>query len=826
MSGLVREIARASFRLSTLLSLTLLAFVWLGTAAYLRLDYDKTQQSAVQDNNNTARFFEEHVERSIKEIDKLLIYVGNEYLKDPKAFDLPGWASNSYFLQDLTVQLSLIGPDGMMLMTNVNRNPPPTDLSDREHFRVHLDNKSTGLFISKPILGRVTGKWTVQLTRRLTRADGSFAGVSVASLDPYHLSKLFEQVDLGRGGAITLIGTDGIIRARGGLQPEMLGKSIADTPLFNQMISSTNGLFRGATPSSPGDRLVSFRRMKSFPLIVSAARSMEDVLQDYAATERVFLRTATGLTVLILMVLGIGVAHEIRLSRAKARQQESDRQVGRAYVKMTAILENMSQGILMLDQDRNLRILNRRAVELVNKPEQLKIGEPLQADVMQVLQQTGDADCWEAALANGTELEIHRTLMPEGRLLYTLTDITSRKRNEAILAEARDRAEAGVRARTSFLATMSHEIRTPLNGVVGLAQLLVDSADQDERALYAETMQDSAAHLLQIVDDVLDLSRLDADRMLFESVPIEIAEVVRGSLRMLGAKAQEKKLTLSCEVEDGVPSHVIGDPRRLRQILLNLIGNAVKFTDWGSVKVKLKVLPGLQGFDQRIAIDITDTGIGISPENIQHLFQDFAQIDGSITRKYGGTGLGLAISRKLIEKMGGDITVESKLGEGSTFRIILPVLAVASGRKTVVDASRGSTPGAGSGLAILLVEDNPTNTMVARKLLEKMGHRVGTAADGVEALAALKRDRFDLLLTDVMMPQMDGLTLTQTVRRSGEGYADMPIIALTAATQSEDQERAFAAGVDGFVTKPVSYDRLKSAIVAALDGDRPHRAVA
>ncbi|MDR3493430.1 MAG: ATP-binding protein, partial [Ancalomicrobiaceae bacterium] len=308
-----------------------------------------------------------------------------------------------------------------------------------------------------------------------------------------------------------------------------------------------------------------------------------------------------------------------------------------------------------------------------------------------------------------------------------------------------------------------------------------------------------------------------SDRMVFEAIPFDIAELVTNTSDMVSPQAADKRLSLCVDIAGELPTRLTGDPRRLRQIILNLLGNAIKFTEVGRVQVRVDQAGAATGGNVLLRIAVEDSGIGIAPENIGNLFQDFSQLDGSITRRFGGTGLGLAISRKLAEKMGGEIQVSSQLGRGSTFTVLLPMRIDQDARD-----GDGRTDAAWThavdmkSLDILLAEDSPTNALIATRFLEKMGHRVTSVGDGQAALDALQVHPFDLVFMDIMMPRMDGLTATRAIRSSDDAYASVPIIALTAATLAEDRERAFEAGVDGFSTKPVSFDRLRSAIDEVL----------
>lgn len=814
----LKTLVVAASRLSTILGLTLFAFLWLGTFLYLRLDREKSLEAAVDNTRNIARLFEEHVSRAIKEIDQTILFVRRSYERDPEGFDLPGWTATENLLHDLTVQIALIGPDGHLIATNVSRQPQSMDLSDREHFKVHIHSPTDKLFISKPVLGRATNKWTIQLTRRMSKRDGSFGGVIVASLDPYFLSRFFEQVDVGSLGAITLVGTDGIIRARGGLRASELGRSLAETPLFQQLLQQGTGTRIAEGANTKGVRITNFRTMKDFPLAVLVAEAESDVLQGFEERQAVFLATAVALSIVLLTVIGFGILHEMRLLRAQAAQRDSEARERNRSLEMETMLFHIKNGKVLLDPDRNLRIINPGAVEFLGLTEEPKVGAPLPPEADAILASVDTVqptEFVEITLADDRVVEIARHPMPDGGYLYGINDITQHKRTEAVLADARDRAEAGVRARTSFLATMSHEIRTPLNGVIGMTHLLETCSD-DERTSYFKTMRRSAEHLQQIIEDILDVSKLEADRMTFDFLPFNLAETMRAATGMVEAAAQEKGLDLTVEIDPAVPSDLMGDPGRLRQVVLNLVGNAVKFTSSGGVSVRVDAQSA--GSSPQLRIRVTDTGIGIAPEDRDRLFHDFSQLDGSITRRFGGTGLGLAISRKLVENMGGEILLDSELGAGTTFTVLLPLTEAI--RRERADGSlrprRVTSDGTG-GYNLLLAEDSPTNTLVATKLLEKLGHRVTAVVDGAEAIDALAHDHFDAVFMDVMMPRMDGLTATRLIRRSGQPYANVPIIALTAAALSEDRDEAFAAGVNAFATKPVASDRLRKALQDVLE---------
>ena len=377
-------------------------------------------------------------------------------------------------------------------------------------------------------------------------------------------------------------------------------------------------------------------------------------------------------------------------------------------------------------------------------------------------------------------------------------DITQAKAHAAELAEARRAAEAADRAKSQFLATMSHEIRTPMNGVIGVAELLEETPLSPLQRDHVATIIDSGRALLSIINDVLDLSKLQAGKVEIAVERFSLGEVVRRSVDILQPVAGKKRIALICTVPEGMGEHQ-GDAGRLRQILLNLIGNAVKFTEAGGVAVEVSVVAQAACDDIRIAV--SDTGIGIAPDRMEQVFDSFTQADTSISRQFGGTGLGLTISRRLAVQMGGDISAHSVLGEGSVFTLTLALpRADLRAKATVVRVTAPFT-----GLRLIVADDNRTNRLIARKLLERSVAGIVEAATGAEALAAYQAKPPNLVLMDLSMPEMDGREATRWIRahEAALGLPACPIYALTAFVSDESAAACLAAGMNGVLTKPL-----------------------
>jgi signal transduction histidine kinase/CheY-like chemotaxis protein/HPt (histidine-containing phosphotransfer) domain-containing protein len=680
---------------SSLLGGAAVVLIWIGVAFVLHQESTQIRDAAFKDGQNLARAFEENIIRSIKSVDQVLLYVRQDYAEDPKSFNISLWQRNSQFMQGLMLQVTIIDRDGYVVSSNIDPSSK-INLSDREHFRVHTNRAEDDLFISKPVLGRVSNKWSIQLTRRIVARDGSFGGVAVVSIDPEYLSQFYKSIDIGLNGSVALVGMDGVVRAQSSPGKSRIGDSIISSRLFQAIVDDVTGEIEAPSPFDGVERLTAFRIIRDYPLAVTVGQSHAEAFKTFEKKRRTYIALAIVISVIALVLT-----------------------------------------LLIARYQRGLQI-------------------------------------------------------------------------------ARDAAEAGTRARSEFLAMMSHEIRTPMNGVIGMADLLADSGLRGEQSSMMQTLRESAEHMLQILNDVLDFTKLDADRLDLEEIQFDVRNLVQGSINLFAPRAEEKGIGLAAKINDEVPHMLVSDPARLRQILFNLVGNALKFTKRGHVSVTVNYLHSHEG-KGTLTVAVRDTGIGMPKDSAQLLFRSFAQLDSSINRRFGGTGLGLAICKRLVNRMGGAINVDSELGKGSVFEFSI---AAAIGEKGValpgrVEAEPKSNKhngGAVRPLTILLAEDNLTNQLVATRMLSALGHSIDVVGDGAAVVEAFGKRAYDLILMDVMMPEMDGLSATRAIRSAEHPARSIYIIALTANATKQDQEICFAAGMNDFVAKPVTRETLAAAL--------------
>lgn len=717
---------------------------------------------------------------------------------------------------------------GKVVIDSSSPIPRNVQLDDRDYFLAHRDSPTLGLYISPPFRSRLTNEWTIALSRRLNRPDGSFDGIVVGTLRLSFFRQLFDEVDPGRDAVISLFSSGKTLVFRRPYKEPEIGLDVSHAELFQHYPGATHGMFETASIVDGIKRIYVYRQIGDLPLILTVGLSTDVVFAEWRQKAVMVGAAVLGLTIIAAAFGGVCFFELRRRGGAEAAAREGERRYRLLTDSVSdLVIHTGPEGVRHYVSPSCLEILGFEPKELIggetgtfaHPEDELRVRAALNAFragagepriVFRALRKDG-AVIW---------LESHHSLVRDPdtgdlvEIVSILRDISRQRAIEEHLERARREAEQANLLKSEFLANMSHEIRTPMNGIVGMNSLLLNTALTVEQRKFAGAVRYSAEALLDIINDILDVSKLEAGKVELEVLDFHLPSLVEGVVELMAPRAHGKGIELGAFIDPSARLHVKGDSTRIRQVLLNLLSNAIKFTAQGYVGVEVRACSDGQG-RELVRIEVCDSGIGLSDEAKARLFEKFRQADMTITRRFGGTGLGLHISKQLTDLMGGNIGAENRPEGGAMFWLELPL---ADGNPTAVTPPPDLSLLAGK--RVLIVDDIEINRAIFARQLKPQGMEILLASGGHDALSAIteaatRRAPLDLVLMDQAMPDLPGEEVAERVR-ADRSIPQPKIILVSSIGIPGKSDKAAKVGFDGFLTKPVREEALLGAIAQVM----------
>jgi signal transduction histidine kinase/CheY-like chemotaxis protein len=829
-------------------------------------DYRRTMAEAEKTQQDWTLILEQYAQRAFESAD----VIAEEAQERVRASGIDALALDAQFGERLRRATAhtpadyfmLVDADGRVAMSTLAHDFSDVTYRDRSWFRAHAD-QAFERHVGTILLGRVTNEILFTYTRRLTDAQGRFAGVLQIAYRQDFLESLSRGADPGRAVSFALWTSEGDLVIRTGLAREEVGPPVRDEALSARSWRERAGSFVSGGEAS---RIVAFRAMEGWPVVVSTSRPVENAFAHWwEEARRAAARTfAFSLFAAVVAVAGLASARRVERSQEALRLalEEKERlleevtdlgllrrreeELGAARRQLQNVIDNMNEALIVFGADDRLVLWNRRMidfypalapilrVDMTRRDYLEKAAHVLRLDFDPAM----DPSEWaraqidlfterpfiEQPLEDGRWVLLRHARARDGSLIIVRTDITELKRREndlrgsqealemqsCMLAEYAQTAEKANRAKSAFLAAMSHEIRTPLTAVIGYANLLAATPLNEEQTRHLSVLMTSGRHLLALVGDILDFTRLESGALALSREAMSVRDLLREVEQITRGLLTGKDVTLRVTLDPQAPGWIMGDAARVKQILLNFTSNAVRFTERGEIVIEARLQAG------ELVFSVRDTGVGVPEADRERIFSAFEQVRRGPSYR-AGAGLGLSISKALAEAMGGAIGVESEEGRGSCFWFRMR----ADAAPALASVAASPQPSDGRRLRVLIAEDAPSSALLIATMVERLGHHAVIACDGAQAVALARTQSFDLVLMDLQMPVMDGLQAAREIRALGAGWTRTPIFALTAAASQEDQTAARAAGLNEFLTKPFMPEDLEAALARAASRLHP-----
>lgn len=829
-------------------TLALILLTWLATLGAARSQRAEAASHVAANVANQALLFKDQLQRDLLEVDQSLRLLGDGWVIDPANFRLAARRDQLVLLNTICSGI-LISDERGTVRDSTMPEKLGADVATRDYVRTLAEHATYDgtMLIGPSILGPDGREWHMDLSRPLHHQDGSFAGVIVAALRLGAIGRFYDVANIGTHGSVALVGMgDGKLRLAAGSSAIDPGAIIADTAMFKAMQATDDNVWIGRSALDGIERVHGFQRVSGRDLAVVVAVDRAEAMHATDAWQAAAFLFATGITIL-LSALAVIAIHTIRAARRREELLSHDRamltaanceleiakaRADRKTAQLEATLAGITDGLSMVDGDLRLVEWNPRFPEIAGIPaSMLRVGMPME-DVLRAQAATGQfgvvdietevarrmahlragnvGGTTERERPDGTVIELRRSPLPDGGFVTLYVDITARKMAERALRDAGALAETANKAMSRFVAIVSHEIRTPLNALLNSLTLLVDRGLARPEQALLETARQSGDALMALINDILEMSRMEAGQLALRPSVFALRSVIESVLEIFATQAADRHLALRQTVAASVPDEIYEDPGRLRQVLINLLSNAVKFAAPGEVTVLAEMQDDAGVACLRLAV--RDLGPIISPEGRARLFEPFSRLGESGVVMPIGTGLGLAICRHIATLMGGrtgyQVWTVGEREAGNEFWITVPLKPMLGqpglgvpGAETVFHRRLPRT-------RVLLVEDIVANQVVTATQLRREGHLVDIASNGPEAIAAVAAQPYDLIFMDIFMPGMSGLETTQRMRGMGPIAANVPIVALTANVTLEDKAQCAAVGMNGMLGKPVALQEL------------------